>query len=140
MNIPFAYHNKHHMIYSIQRDESLTLHIPKKTMAYGTFLWAFKFAVYKHAQWFHCCVSKVTPSFQMLNFMYALDYNAYSHFQRSRSSQKIPITSYIVFQNFAICIKCHSRWFYLETATIETKLVILLRDAASPTTFKPNRT
>ena len=88
MNIPLAYHNKHHMIYSIQRDEGLTLHIPKKPMAYGTFLWAFKFSVYKHAQWFHCCVSKVTPSFQMLNGMYALDYNAYSHFQCSRSSQK----------------------------------------------------
>ena len=28
----------------------------------------------------------------------------------------------------------------LETATIEAKLVILLRDAASPTTFEPNRT
>ena len=28
----------------------------------------------------------------------------------------------------------------LETAIAEAKLVILLRDAASPTTFEPNRT
>ena len=122
MNIPLAYHNKHHMIYSIQRDESLTLHIPKKPMAYGTFLWAFKFSVYKHAQWFHCCVSKVTPSFQMLNFMYALDYNAYSHFQRTRSSQKIPITSYIVSIPQLCNLYQMSLPLVLEIATIEEKL------------------
>ena len=104
-------------------------------MAYGTFLWAFKFSVYKHAQRFHCCVSKATPSFQMLNGMYALDYNAYSHFQCSRSSQK---NTHIIIHSIPQLCNLYqmSLPLVLEIATIDEKLVILLRDAANATTFR----
>ena len=90
MNIPPAYHNKHHITpFNTTGWKFHHTHIPPKNpWPMAPFLWAFKFSVCKHAPWFHCCVSKVTPSFQMLNFMYALDYNAYSHFQRTRGSQK----------------------------------------------------
>ena len=55
-------------------------------------------------------------------------------------AKKIPIRSYIVSIPQLCNLYQMSLPLVLETATIEAKLVILLRDAASPTTFEPNRT
>ena len=55
-------------------------------------------------------------------------------------AKKIPIISYIVRIPQLCNLYQMSLPLVLEIATIEEKLVILLRDAASPTTFEPNRT